>query len=296
MNTSSEPPSETPGTTGANGAAVAKPGMKQRWLIIILALTFLFVLMPFLFWQATWFGRPLDDAQLEKAFADREQPREIQHALSQVADRILSPNPGIRGSAQRFYPEVIREAQTGGDELRLTAAWVMGQDNSVPQFHQTLSQLLADPNPMVRRNAALSLVRFGDAGGHEEIRAILQPYSILASRNGKLAERLKTGEAVNPGTLLGRVELESSTIELRSQVPGTIDRWLVGDGASVAAGQPILSVSPSTAEVWEALRALYLIGDNQDLSAIQRFADPGSDMPADVRQQAQLTIKAIRSK
>ena len=29
-------------------------------LFAILALTFLFVLMPFLFWQATWFGRPLD--------------------------------------------------------------------------------------------------------------------------------------------------------------------------------------------------------------------------------------------
>ena len=40
--------------------------MKRRWLYLILAMTFFFVLMPFLFWQATWFGRPLDDAQLRE--------------------------------------------------------------------------------------------------------------------------------------------------------------------------------------------------------------------------------------
>src|ERR1700693_3691901 len=100
----------------------AKPGMKQRWLIIILALTFLFVLMPFLFWQATWFGRPLNDEQLERALTDREHPREIQHALSQVADRVLSANPATRDSARRFYPAVTGIAQSGGGELRLAAA------------------------------------------------------------------------------------------------------------------------------------------------------------------------------
>jgi biotin carboxyl carrier protein len=252
--------------------------------------------MPFLFWQATWFGRPLDDAQIAKALADREQPREIQHALSQIADRILSPNAATRDSARRFYPEVTHIAQTGGDELRLTAAWVMGQDNSVPEFHQALSQLLRDANPMVRRNAALSLVRFSDVAGRDEIRAILRPYAMPATKAGKLNERLKPGDAINPGTLLGHIESGQGNIELRSQVPGTIDRWLVADGASVAAGESILSISPSTAEVWEALRALYLIGEKQDLSSVEKLAKPESGMPADVRQQAELAAKAIQSR
>src|ERR1700680_1954845 len=143
---SATPVSDTPESVSSKPAP-AKPGMKQRWLIIILALTFLFVLMPFLFWQATWFGRPLNDEQLERALADREHPREIQHALSQVADRVLSANPATRDSARRFYPAVTRIAQSGGDELRLTAAWVMGQDNLVPEFHQELTALLRDPNP-----------------------------------------------------------------------------------------------------------------------------------------------------
>jgi biotin carboxyl carrier protein len=291
MTIPSESSSEIPGAVRP-----AKPGMKQRWLIIILALTFLFVLMPFLFWQATWFGRPLNDEQLERALADREHPREIQHALSQVADRVLSANPATRDSARRFYPAVTRIAQNGGDELRLTAAWVMGQDNSVPEFHQELTALLRDRNPMVRRNAALSLVRFGDVAGRDEIRAILEPYSLAAPRGGKLTERLKPGDAINAGTLLGSIDSDHEKFELRSQVPGTIDRWLVGNGIAVSASQPIASVQPSTAEVWEALRALYLVGEKQDIPAIERFASAASGMPPNVRQQAETTAQAIHSR
>src|SRR3954454_23318123 len=100
------PSSESPGeqSPAALPNRAGKPRMKQRWLLIILALTFLFVLMPFLFWQGTWFGRPLNDAQLAKALGDREHPREIQHALSQIADRILGTDPNARNSVRRFYP------------------------------------------------------------------------------------------------------------------------------------------------------------------------------------------------
>ena len=278
--------------------APAKPGLKRRWLFLILALTFLFVLMPFLFWQATWFGKPLNDVQLEKSLSDREHPREIQHALSQLAGRILSRDAFTRDSARRFYPRVMEIAQTGQDELRLTAAWVMGQDNSVPDFHQELLRLLQDPNPMVRRNGALALVRFQDASGLPEIRSMLQPYTVTApSGPGALDERLKPGDAINPGTLLGRIENGAqSRTELRSQIPGTIDRWLVSDKSSVAPGQPLLLVNPSGDEIWEALRALYLLGEPQDLPAVEEFARGSGRFPANVRQQAELTATAIRSR
>ena len=282
--------------SGTPGAASAKPRMARRWLFAILALTFLFVLMPFLFWQATWFGRPLNDDQLSKSFADREHPREVQHALSQVADRILSPVSAARDSARRFYPQVIAVAQNGEDELRLTAAWVMGQDSAVPEFHQELLRLLADSNPMVRANAALALVRFNDASGLPQIRAMLQPYDISAPRAGTLVERMKPGEEINPGTLLGRIDVAGQKNEVRSQVPGTIRVWQVTDGSSVAAGQPVLTVDPSNAEVWEALRALYLIGQKQDLPAIEKYEQDPSAADANLRQQAQLTARAIQSR
>ena len=274
----------------------AKPGLKRRWLFIILGLTFLFVLMPFLFWQATWFGKPLDDAQLEKSLADREHPREIQHALSQLADRILARDAYTRDSARRFYPRVVQIARTGQPELRLTAAWVMGQDNSVPDFHQELLLLLRDPDPMVRRNAALALVRFSDASGRDEIRAMLQRSAIGARQSGVLEERLKPGEIINPGTLLGRIRSGNAENELRSQIPGIIRQWLVPDKMSVIAGQPILLVDPSADEIWESLRALYLIGQPDDLPAVDDFARGAANLPANIRQQAELTATAIRSR
>src|SRR6202790_2690805 len=151
----------------ADSAAVPlKPGMAKKCLIAILVLTFAFVLMPSLLWYMTTFTRPLNDADLASYFADTLHPRRAQHALSQIADRIMSPNPGIRESAKIWYPEVIQFSQQGSDDLRVTTAWVMGQDNQSPDFHAALLKQLADANPMVQRNAALSLVRFADPAGH----------------------------------------------------------------------------------------------------------------------------------
>jgi HEAT repeat protein len=275
----------------------AKPGLKRRWLFVILALTFLFVLMPFLFWQATWFGKPLNDTQLQKSLADHAHPREIQHGLAQLADRILARDSFTRDSARQFYPQVVQIARGGQDELRLTAAWVMGQDNSVSDFHQELLRLLQDPNPMVRRNAALALVRFGDATGRAEVRSMLQPSSIVAPDRGTLEERLKPGDVINPGTLLGRIDTSGGARhELRSQIPGTIDHWLVTDKTTVTADEPVLVVNPSVDEIWESLRALYLIGETQDLAVVEALARGAADVPGNVRQQAELTANAIRSR
>src|SRR5208283_2820985 len=204
----------------------------------------LFVPMPFLFWQATWFGRPLQDAQLTQYLRDPEHPRNAQHALAQIEQRIESPDPAVRASARQWYPDVIRIAAQGGDQLRLTAAWVMGQDNSEPAFHQALLTLLGDVNPMVRRNAALGLVRFSDASGHDEILGMLSPFALSAPSSGTIAIRLKPDETVNAGTLVGRITEGNQKIELRSQVPGTLDRWLVSDGATVFAGQPVAVLDP----------------------------------------------------
>src|SRR5580704_6294089 len=167
-----------------------KPGMATKWLVGILILTFAFVLMPFLLWYMTTFTRPLNDAELQTYFTDTAHSRRAQHALSQVADRIMSPNPAIRESAKPWYTEVVKSAGQGSDELRVTAAWVMGQDNQSPEFHAALLNQLTDANPMVRRNAALSLVRFADPSGHAIIAGMLAPYAVAAPRAGTLETRL----------------------------------------------------------------------------------------------------------
>lgn len=276
--------------------AAPKPGMAQKWLIAILVLTFAFVLMPFLLWYMTTFTRPLDDANLATYFHDTAHPRRAQHALSQIADRIISPNPGIRASAKVWYPEVIKFSEQGSDELRVTAAWVMGQDNQSPEFHAALLKQLGDANPMVQRNAALSLVRFADPAGHALIAGMLAPYTVAAQRTGILSIRLKPGDVINPGTLLAHITVGNDKTEVRSDVPGAIRQWIPAENAQVKTGEPLLLVDPSPEMVWESLRALYLIGQKEDLPAVNPYVRGSQAMPMQIQQQAALTAKEISAR
>src|ERR1700675_4677751 len=86
-----------------------------RWTYGVVIMAFLFVLMPFLFWNATWFGRSVSDAQIAKALADRAHPREIQHVLSQIETRIEARD----ASVHRWYPELVKLAADPIDEIRV---------------------------------------------------------------------------------------------------------------------------------------------------------------------------------
>jgi len=277
-------------------SAPHNPGIAKKWLIAILVLTFAFVLMPFLLWYMTTFTRPLSDADLGSYFRDAAHPRRAQHALSQIADRIMSANPAVRESAKAWYPEVIQFSGQGSDELRVTAAWVMGQDNTSPEFHAALLKQLGDANPMVQRNAALSLVRFADPAGHALIAGMLAPYTVAAPRSGILSVRLKPGDVINPGTLLAHIAIGGEKTEVRSAVPGTIESWTSSDNAQVQTGQPLLLVDPSPEMVWESLRALYLVGQKDDLPAVNRYARGAAGMPPQIQQQAALTAREVSAR
>jgi hypothetical protein len=273
-------------------------GLGPRWKLGIIVIAVLFVVMPFLFWRATWFGLPLTDTQIDENLADAEHPRKAQHALTQISERMLRGDNGVR----RWYPQVMALGKSQNDELRLTAAWVMGQDNTSAEFHAALLPMLSDANPMVRHNAALSLVRFGDASGRADIVAMLRPYALAAPQVGTLAQRLKLDDAVNPGTLVARIKYKApgdpqeQELEVRSKVSGRIERWIVADGSSVAAGEEIVSIAPSQEMVWEALRALYLIGQPEDLPDVERYTRPSEGMPSQISAQASLTAQKIRER
>ena len=286
------PGEETPAPAAAPG------GLGPRWKIGIIVIALLFVVMPFLFWRSAWFGLPLTDKQIEENLADADNPRKVQHALAQISEYILRGDPSVK----RWYPRVVALGSSKNDELRITAAWVMGQDNTHPEFRQVLLQMLSDADPMVRRNVALSLVRFGDASGRVDIVAMLRPYAMPAPQRGTLAQRLKMDDAVNPGTLLARIKFKASGIpeeqelEVRSKVPGRIERWIAQDGAGVAAGEEIVLIAPSYEMIWEALRALYLVGQPEDLPHVERFLRRAEGMPAQIATQAGLTARKIRER
>lgn len=256
-----------------------------------LLLALLFVLVPFLFWRGSWFGQTLSEEETGRYLTQTEKPRKTQHALVQVAERIQRSDPTVK----RWYPQVRALATHPAPEIRVMVAWVMGQDNQSAEFHGALLDLLHDPDPLVRRNAALSLVRFGDPSGKPELVRMLQPYPVTSPRAGAISLRLKEDDTVNPGTLLARVRTgEESPFELRSPLPGRVGRWLVRDGQSVAAGEAVVLLSPSEEQVWEALRALYLVGEVSDLPEVETYAGGVPGMPDKVRQQAVLTAEAIR--
>jgi hypothetical protein len=274
-----------------------KRSMSRTQKILFFATGWLIVLMPFLFWWNTWFGRHLSDQQLTEYLHDDKKPRHIQQALVQLSERISKND----ATAKQWYPDLIRLANYPVEEVRNTDAWVMGgvpgKDTSGAGFHNTLLKMLADSSPMVRGNAALSLVRFGDATGRPQIVALLEPAHVPAPQAGHIVDADRPGTAIHQGGLLAKLSSSESSqaIEIRSPIPGRI-RSVAQPGANIAAGGEIAVVDPGTEQVWEALRALYIIGQTQDLDAIRPYERDLPDVSNDIRQQAIETEKEIEQR
>ena len=266
--------------------------MSTRNRLLFFLTAWLIVLMPFLFWWSTWFGRHLSDAQITEYLNDDKHPRHIQHALVQLGDRMVRQD----ASATRWYPQLLRLASHPVEEVRNTDAWVMGQDTSVAAFHETLVKMLQDSSSMVRGNAALSLVRFGDAAGRPQIIALLQPASIVAPAAGRVIDIDKVGTSVRQGGLIAKLQDGDRTTEIRTPITGRIRALTVATGANVASGAQVASIDPGSEQVWEALRALYLVGQLDDLPAIRIYERSVPEVPDRLREQALLTEKTIQTR
>src|SRR5205823_685677 len=251
-------PDPSPPASLAETAGVSKPRPRmpstQRVLFFVTA--WLIVLMPFLFWWNTWFGRRLSEKEVAEYLQDEKKPRHIQHALVQIGESMSRHDATMR----RWYPDVVRLSTHPVEEVRNTDAWVMGQDTSGPGFHEALLKMLSDSSTMVRGNAALSLVRFGDAAGRPQILALLQPATVTAPRGGKVVDASTVGTSIRQGGLIAKLQDGNQTTEIRSPIAGRLHSLSVSSGGIISAGAEVAVVDPGTDQVWEALRALYLIG------------------------------------
>jgi hypothetical protein len=301
-------PSEAP-------TALIKPGMSRAQKLLFFLTAWLICLMPFLFWWNTWFGRKLSDQQLTEYLHDAKKPRHIQQALVQVGERITRHD----ASTKQWYPDLVRLAADPVEEVRNTDAWVMGQDTTGAGFHETLLKMLSDSSQMVRGNAALSLVRFGDATGRPQILALLQPAEVTVptsgpigpsatqdswSDRGRFAQVVDTaavGTTIRQGGVVAKISTAVFTdgtgvVELRSPLTGRLHNLSAPRGKTVHPGDVIATIDPGTEQVWEALRALYLIGQPDDLTAIRPYERDVPDVSNDVRRQALETEQAIRKR
>ncbi|HEX8635170.1 MAG TPA: HEAT repeat domain-containing protein [Pyrinomonadaceae bacterium] len=271
-------------------AAVAR--RRSPWPLAVVAA--LFILLPFLSWYGTTFWRELDDDEIEKYLNDEQKPRHVQHALEQIDRRIVKGDESVR----RWYPQVLRVAENPLPDLRMAAAWMMGDDNESTEFHAALKQLVRDDEPAVRRMAALSLSRFNDPEGRAELLAMLRPYSVKQRYAGTLVTVLPVGSSVTREAMVARVRDEREVVqEVRAPVAGKIEKASIAAGTHLRAGDELLVLAPDGKNAWEALRALYLVGAAEDLPEIERYArGEAAGMPEETKKLAALTVEAIKSR
>jgi HEAT repeat protein len=269
-----------------------RPGSIRSLLIAVVPI--LLVLITFLFWYQTWFGRPLTDQEMQTSLANTSVPHRTQHALAQLAERMARDDV----TARRWYPQILTLARSQEPQLRLMAAWAMGQDNHSAEFHQALLSLLHDPVPMVQWNAALALARFGDVAGESQLQSMLRPNTVDAPAAGTLELRLKEQDEVRRGSTIARIRPAegSKTLDVVSPLDGEVARLLLGNGAKVTVGSPVAVIAPGEKQVWESLRALYLVGQVEDLEDVDRFARGVPHMSERIRQQAAVTARVIRER
>ena len=261
---------------------------------MIVVVPILLVLITFLFWYQTWFGRGLSEKEMAEDLTDTSMPHKTQHAIAQLSDRIARGD----ATAKRWYPQLLALAGNRESQLRLEAAWAMGQDNHSEEFHQALRKLIDDPVPMVRWNAALALARFGDGIGDPQLLAMLQPFTLTSPAAGTVKLRMKEQDNVRNGSIIARIRRTGSAQQedVVSPVGGTIARMLVKDGATVATGEPVAVIAPDEGQVVESLRALYLVGQPEDLASVERFVRETPNPSERVRHQAEATARAIQER
>ncbi|MGC2195201.1 MAG: biotin/lipoyl-containing protein [Terriglobales bacterium] len=266
--------------------------MSTRHRVLFFVTAWFIAFMPVLFWWNTWFGRNLSDKQVTEYLQDDRHPRHIQHALVQMGERMSRHD----AAATRWYPDLVHLAAHPVEEVRNTDAWVLGQDTTGPGFHEALLKMLNDPSPLVRGNAALSLVRYGDATGRPQIVALLQSLKIVAPVAGRVVDADKPGTAIRQGGLIAQLQNGQQITEVRSPISGRIRNLFVQTGNTVSAGAEMATIDPAIEQVWEGLRALYLIGQPDDLAAVAPYERELPEVPDHIRQQALLTAKAIQER
>jgi hypothetical protein len=253
----------------------------------------LFIIVPFLTWYGTWFGRKLSDEDTGRYLTEESNPRHVQHALLQVAERLDQKDSSVR----KWYPQLVKLSGSSMTELRSMVAWVMGKDTRAKEFHSALLVLIADREPIVRFNAAPALAAFGDKQARPELRAMLQDFSVVSPGEGTIGSVLAEGAPARAGALLARLTLPGGEMrEIRAPVPGRISRVLVGEGAKVKTGDELLLLSPDAESVWEALRGLLLVGESDDLPLVRKYAGGERGIPEKVKEQAAQTALAIQAR
>ena len=149
--------------------------------------------------------------------------------------------------------------------------------------------------------------------------ALLQPAEVRVPASGPISESTPQGSWLDNGRIASVVDTAApdtnlreggvvaklgvttaanatSVVELRSPITGRVRTIETQRGRQVRPGDIVAVIDPATEQVWEALRALYLVGRPEDLDAIRPYERDLPSISNDVRKQAMETEKAIRTR
>ena len=235
---------------------------------------------------------PLPPPEIAHYLEDTSSQRQTQRALMQVAQEISRDNR----TARQWYPAVLRLASNSDPGLRQTAIWVMGHDPKSSEFHQAVTRSLNDPTPLVRWNAAVALVKFGDPSCRPQLREMLRPFRLVSPAAGALRYKRKEHVYVESGSKIAIVEDGDSSTVISAPLTGFLDQRLVTEGAKVKSGDALALFLPGQEQVSEALRALALLGQLDDLPDVERYGKSPSVLPDAVQKQARTAAEEIRKR
>src|SRR5208282_930713 len=144
-------------------------------------------------------------------------------------------------------------------------------------------------------------VRFGDATGRPQIVELLQPAKVIAPAVGQITDTSMIGASIHQGGVVAKLQVSGNAeaihiTEMRSPITGRLRTLSAQIGQQVKQGDLVATIDPSTEQVWEALRALYLVGQPDDIAAVLPYERELPDIPDHVRQQALETETAIRQR
>lgn len=270
-----------------------------KWPIFLLLAAALIV--PAVFWRQSWFGSQLSDEEILRRLSQGENPRQLQHACEQISRRMQRDPQGAR----QFYDPLVALADHPDEQIRCVVAWCMGEEGGGHEpFHRALLGLLKDQAPGVRYNAALALVRFDEPAARPVLCEMLVPYTVSAewqgpSSEGAVIESLDRKDPVRPRTQIVLVDTgQEQPQPVLAPLGGRIGQLLVGVGRPVAKGQPLCTIEPEFQQIYQALRALTLVGKPEDEEYVQPYLDPHDSFSGAQRSrlqtQARLTTEAIR--
>ena len=271
---------------------VVKRTLFFRSKLLLLTVLLIGIWIPFQFGYGVWFGRDLTDEQLAIYLSSDSKQRLVQHALSQIGERMIAGDPTVR----KWYAHIAGLVDNPSTSLRAQAAWVMGHDHTSEIFHMTLLRNLKDPSPLVRRNSSLSLVKFKDQRAVHELRQMLSPWIVTSPIQGRANLQAEIKQWVHEDVDLVTITApDGKTQSIKSEIGGQISEIRVKDGASVYASQPLLVLAANPEHAWEALRGLFLIGQKSDLPWVQAYLD-NTHHSEEIRAQAESTAAALRGR